>query len=258
MTGILDGVRVLDLSSGIAGPITAMLLSDHGADVVRVEAPDRGPDRPGEVVWHRGTRRVEIDVTAPDGRDAVLDLATRADVVLESLRPADAVALGLRARRPARRQPPPRAHVDHRLRTRRPGGRPARHRMARHRPHRAAGRPARLVRHPDGPHHGRRPRRTWLRRARRRRPARLPGRPDLPRRAVGQPRRRAAGDDRDQRRAVRRRAHRRRPARRDVARPGRHQHERDGVATGRHDAPELPPVVLRPAGAEGHLPRRRR
>src|SRR5215203_3454519 len=95
MTGILDGVRVLDLSTGVAGPITAMLLSDHGADVVRIEAPDRAPDRPGEVVWHRGTRRVEIDVAAPDGRDAVLDLATRADVVLESFRPAAAAALGL-------------------------------------------------------------------------------------------------------------------------------------------------------------------
>jgi crotonobetainyl-CoA:carnitine CoA-transferase CaiB-like acyl-CoA transferase len=95
MTGILDGVRVLDLSTGTAGPITAMLLSDHGADVVRVEAPDRGPDRAGEVVWHRGTRRATLDVTSPEGRDAVLDLASRADVVLESFRPADAVTLGL-------------------------------------------------------------------------------------------------------------------------------------------------------------------
>ncbi len=95
MTGILDGVRVLDLSTGIAGPITAMLLSDHGADVVRVAAPDRGPDRPGEVVWHRGTRHVVLDIGTSGGRDGVLDLASRADVVLESFRPADAVALGI-------------------------------------------------------------------------------------------------------------------------------------------------------------------
>jgi crotonobetainyl-CoA:carnitine CoA-transferase CaiB-like acyl-CoA transferase len=95
MTGILDGVRVLDLSTGIAGPITAMLLSDHGADVVRVQSPDRGPDRPGEVVWRRGTRHVALDVGVPDGREAVLDLASRADVVIESFRPAAAVALRL-------------------------------------------------------------------------------------------------------------------------------------------------------------------
>ena len=62
MNGILAGVRVLDLSTGIAGPITAMLLADHGADVVRVEAPGKGADRPGEVVWHRGTRRVVLDL----------------------------------------------------------------------------------------------------------------------------------------------------------------------------------------------------
>jgi len=95
MTGILDGVRVLDLSTGIAGPITAMLLSDHGAEVVRVQAPARGPDRPGEVVWHRGTRHVALDVGTSEGREAVLDLASRADVVIESFRPSDAVALGL-------------------------------------------------------------------------------------------------------------------------------------------------------------------
>jgi crotonobetainyl-CoA:carnitine CoA-transferase CaiB-like acyl-CoA transferase len=95
VSGILDGVRVLDLSTGIAGPMTAMLLSDHGADVVRVEAPDRGPDRPGEVVWHRGTRHVVLDLGSSAGRATVLDLAARADVVLESFRPAVAAALGL-------------------------------------------------------------------------------------------------------------------------------------------------------------------
>ena len=45
MSGILDGVRVLDLTTGIAGPITAMLLADHGADVVRSRRR-QGPTRP--------------------------------------------------------------------------------------------------------------------------------------------------------------------------------------------------------------------
>ena len=58
-----------------------MLLADHGADVVRIEAPGMGADRPGEVVWHRGTRRVALDADLA-GRPsrAVLDLAARADV----------------------------------------------------------------------------------------------------------------------------------------------------------------------------------
>jgi hypothetical protein len=58
MASVLDGIRVLDLSSGIAGPITGMLLADHGADVVKVEPPGGDPLRgsPGYDVWLRGPR----------------------------------------------------------------------------------------------------------------------------------------------------------------------------------------------------------
>ena len=58
MTSVLDGIRVLDLSWGIAGPITGMLLADHGADVVKVEPPDGDPFRgtAGYDVWLRGRR----------------------------------------------------------------------------------------------------------------------------------------------------------------------------------------------------------
>jgi hypothetical protein len=57
--GICGGLRVVDITRGIAGPITTMLLADHGADVVRIEPPggDNLVDLPGSAVWNRGKRR---------------------------------------------------------------------------------------------------------------------------------------------------------------------------------------------------------
>ncbi len=93
MTGILAGVRVLDVSTGIAGPMTAMLLADHGADVVRVEPPGGDPERDRAIVWHRGRRRVAIDLATARAR--FLDLAGRADVLLETFRPGVTDELGI-------------------------------------------------------------------------------------------------------------------------------------------------------------------
>src|SRR3954452_7435481 len=95
MAGILDGVRVVDVTDCIAGPMTTMLLADHGADVVRVERPDAAVPRAGDVVWQRGKRRVALDLATAAGRDALLDLASRADVLIESFRPAAARAMNL-------------------------------------------------------------------------------------------------------------------------------------------------------------------
>lgn len=97
MDGILDGVRVLDLSRGTAGPMTAMLLSDHGADVVRVEPPggDGFGHWPGYVVWNRGKRRVVLDLTTPSGRDELLAMAAEADALLETYRPGVTDRLGI-------------------------------------------------------------------------------------------------------------------------------------------------------------------
>src|SRR6188474_421317 len=94
MSGILDGVRVVDASTGVAGPITAMLLADHGADVVRVEAPGTA-DTSGDVVWQRGKRRVVLDPAMPAGRDELLALAAPADLLIESFAPDRAAELGL-------------------------------------------------------------------------------------------------------------------------------------------------------------------
>ena len=59
----LEGIRVLDLSTGITGPIAAMLLADFGADVIKVESPEGDPARklPGFAVWNRNKRGIIID-----------------------------------------------------------------------------------------------------------------------------------------------------------------------------------------------------
>jgi crotonobetainyl-CoA:carnitine CoA-transferase CaiB-like acyl-CoA transferase len=99
MASVLEGVRVLDLSSGIAGPVTGMLLADHGADVIKVEPAGGDPFRgnPGYDVWLRGRRSVELDLHAPADRDRFLALVDTADVVLESFSPGTTARLGIDA-----------------------------------------------------------------------------------------------------------------------------------------------------------------
>ena len=65
MGGVLDGIEVLDLSWGIAGPMTGMLLADHGARVTRIESPKGDPfaGLSGTKVWLRGKRRATLDLT---------------------------------------------------------------------------------------------------------------------------------------------------------------------------------------------------
>jgi crotonobetainyl-CoA:carnitine CoA-transferase CaiB-like acyl-CoA transferase len=95
--GPLRGVRILDLSWGIAGPVGVMLLSDLGADVVKVEPPGGDPFRtqPGYHVWNRGRRSICIDLKDEAGRDAFLRLCDHADVLVESFSPGTMARLGL-------------------------------------------------------------------------------------------------------------------------------------------------------------------
>jgi crotonobetainyl-CoA:carnitine CoA-transferase CaiB-like acyl-CoA transferase len=93
----LQGIEVLDLSWGIAGPMTGMLLADQGARVTRIERPAGDPFEAlsGSRVWHRGKRRAVLDLAADDDRQRFLALAGRADVVIESWAPGTAARLGV-------------------------------------------------------------------------------------------------------------------------------------------------------------------
>src|SRR5437879_720311 len=72
MPGALHGVRVLDLSWGIAGPLGVLLLAEQGADVIKVEPPGGDPfrDYSGYAVWNRSRRSVTVDLKQPAGADA--------------------------------------------------------------------------------------------------------------------------------------------------------------------------------------------
>ncbi|WP_405551695.1 CaiB/BaiF CoA transferase family protein [Streptomyces sp. NBC_01171] len=95
--GPLSGVRVVELAGIGPGPFAAMLLADLGADVVRVDRPD-GPGLgidPARDVTNRNKRSVVVDLKGPDGAARVLDLAERADVLIEGYRPGVAERLGV-------------------------------------------------------------------------------------------------------------------------------------------------------------------
>src|SRR5690349_6572514 len=97
MPGALDGVRILDLSWGIAGALGTLLLAEQGADVIKVEPPGGDPfrDYSGYAVWNRSRRSVTVDLKSPDGRDAFVRLADTADVLVETFRPGVMDRLGV-------------------------------------------------------------------------------------------------------------------------------------------------------------------
>ncbi|MFN8558578.1 MAG: CoA transferase [Dehalococcoidia bacterium] len=98
MTGALDGVRVIDFGQYIAGPLAAMLLADHGADVVRIDPPG-GPrfDTPANRVWNRGKRSIVLDLKDAADRATARRLVAGADAVVENFRPGVMERLGLGA-----------------------------------------------------------------------------------------------------------------------------------------------------------------
>ena len=114
-TSPLEGVRVLDLSRILAGPLATMVLADLGADVIKVERPGSGDDTRG---WgppfvgddaayflslNRNKRSIALDLQTDAGADVVRRLALRSDVVIENFRPGlmSRFGLGLDALRAA-------------------------------------------------------------------------------------------------------------------------------------------------------------
>jgi crotonobetainyl-CoA:carnitine CoA-transferase CaiB-like acyl-CoA transferase len=95
--GPLEGVRLLDLSWGIAGPLGVLLLAELGVDVIKVEPPGGDPFRrqPGYHVWNRSRRSVVLDLKAEEGRAVFLRLCEGADVVVETFSPGTMKRLGL-------------------------------------------------------------------------------------------------------------------------------------------------------------------
>ena len=85
--GVFSGVRIVDFSSGIAGPYATMFLADHGADVIKVESPGGDPFRasPGFETLNRGKRSVRLDHTSDSGRNRTRLLGRLADVVVVDL-----------------------------------------------------------------------------------------------------------------------------------------------------------------------------
>ncbi|MYT45837.1 CoA transferase, partial [Streptomyces sp. SID5471] len=95
--GPLSGVRVVELAGIGPGPFAAMLLADLGADVVRVDRPGGsglGID-PAYDITNRNKRSVLVDLKSAEGPGQVLDLAERADVLIEGYRPGVAERLGI-------------------------------------------------------------------------------------------------------------------------------------------------------------------
>ncbi|PWV57624.1 CaiB/BaiF CoA-transferase family protein [Nocardiopsis sp. L17-MgMaSL7] len=103
--GPLDGVKVLDLSRFIAGPLCAQILGDFGAEVVKVERPGgedsrhHGPYWQGESIYmflyHRNKQAATLDTRHPRARRILEDLVRWADVVVENYRPGTLEKMGL-------------------------------------------------------------------------------------------------------------------------------------------------------------------
>ena len=101
--GALEGVRVLELGQLIAGPFCGQLLADLGAEVIKIELPQRGdPMREwgkGEPVWWpviaRNKKCITLDVRTEQGRAIIGELVQRADIVLENFRPGTMEKWGL-------------------------------------------------------------------------------------------------------------------------------------------------------------------
>ncbi len=106
MAGPLDGIRVLDVTQALFGPFATMLMSDLGAEVIKVERPEIGELARGNgpfvrgvstyfVSINRGKKSVVLNLTTVQGRDIFLKLVEKSDVLVENYVPGTMMKLGL-------------------------------------------------------------------------------------------------------------------------------------------------------------------
>lgn len=106
MPGALDGIKILDLTSYIAGPFATMLLADLGAEVYKIETPGEGdPFRtwekepkdysPSFCGLNRNKKSLTLNLKSSEGKEVFLRLARGADVIVENLRPGVVDRLGI-------------------------------------------------------------------------------------------------------------------------------------------------------------------
>ncbi len=105
--GPLDGVRILDLTAVVVGPVCTQTLADHGAEVIKLEPPEGdllrtlgGPSRSGAMAskflaFNRNKRSIAVDLKTDEGREILAKLVERADVLVANIRPAALKRLGL-------------------------------------------------------------------------------------------------------------------------------------------------------------------
>lgn len=106
MPGALDGLLVLDLTTHLSGPYCAMMLADHGAEVIKIEKPGLGDDARkmppfvgGEsapfMIWNRNKRSIVLDFKKSEDQERFLALVDQADIVVENMRPGTLDRLGI-------------------------------------------------------------------------------------------------------------------------------------------------------------------
>lgn len=97
MTQVLGGITVLDFTQGMAGAIATMVLSDFGAEVIKIEPPDGDAYRkfPSSLLWNRGKKSVVLDPYSKQVSEKIRRLTERADVIIETFNPGDAKTLGV-------------------------------------------------------------------------------------------------------------------------------------------------------------------
>ena len=115
--GPLDGVRVVDLTTIVVGPICTRTLADYGAEVIKVEAPggdllrsmaegNRNPGMSGKFInFNRNKRSIVLDIKKPAGLAALMRLIERADVFVSNVRPEALTRAGLDHASLAKRNP---------------------------------------------------------------------------------------------------------------------------------------------------------